>query len=101
VAVPVQLPKREGGTLRGWVRLEARAGKARIEKTTSTVKFLEKYGVTEDGLPIWVQLSPPSFETPPREPFFPKSLRDALTKLYDDELSGKVQEEAPEEAPVE
>jgi len=101
VAVPVQLPKKEGGTLRGWVRLEVRNGKARIEKTTSTVKFLEKYGATEEGLPIWIQLSPPNFQTPRGESFFPRSVREVLAKRWQAELSGKIEAEVPEEAPVE
>lgn len=94
VAVSVQLLKKDGGTLRGWVRLEVKGGKARIESTTSTVKFLQKYGTTEEGIPIWVNLLPPNFWTPYGEPFFPKSLRKAMAKLYQDELSG---EEVPEE----
>ena len=101
IAVPVQLPKKEGGTLIGWVRLEVRNSRARIEKTTSTVKFLEKYGTSEEGLPIWVPLLPPDFHTPKEEPFFPRSIREGLAELYRNELSSKVKVKAPEEAPVE
>lgn len=77
------------GLLKACVKLLVKEGKGHIEcvgviKKEEGDEFFQKWerfhNTTEQGDPLWVSLAPPKFKD--REPFFPRTVREALIELW-------------------